>query len=406
MKPISLALCAVIFTFFYHNSLASNSANWSKWRGPDENGISTETNWDPEALNEPEIKWSVKLGDGYSNVCIQDNYIYTMGNKNMKDTVFCLDFDTGEIVWKYSYEESGGFSYLGSRSTPVYSEGNLFTLSLSGKLFCFNAKTGDVIWQKNLIADYDVGTIKYSFSTSPYIYKNLIILNINKYGIALDKSNGQVVWKSEKGTCGYATPVLFSKDSKDYMAMFNYKGLYIVSPDTGKEHAFYRWENDARVSAADPIITDKGIFISSAYHKGGVLLKFTGKKLKKIWKSRNMMNHFSSSILIDGFLYGVSGSTHMGETELTCIDIATGKKRWNSKRGIEAVTAAGDKLLSITDRGELIISKVTPEKHDVISKAKVFEKRRGDFWTAPVLCRGVVFCRNSRGTLVSVNLNR
>jgi len=86
--------------------------------------------------------------------------------------------------------------------------------------------------------------------------------------------------------------------------------------------------------------------------------------------------------------------------------LKTGKKIWNSKGGIEAVSAAGDKLLSISVRGELMISKVTSSKHEIISRAKVFEKSRGSFWTAPVLCRGAVFCRNSGGTLVAVNLKK
>ncbi|WP_300465194.1 hypothetical protein [Desulfobacula sp.] len=75
MKQI--CLMAVIFFLFSQMSLASNTANWSKWRGPDENGISLETNWNPEGLNPLDINWSVELGEGYSNVCIQDDFIYT-----------------------------------------------------------------------------------------------------------------------------------------------------------------------------------------------------------------------------------------------------------------------------------------------------------------------------------------
>jgi len=402
MKKIALIL---LFLFCVYNSqilFASTNSNWSKWRGPDNNGISKESDWNPEALDKLDIKWSVQLGYGYSNVSVQDNYVYTMGFKNGNDTVYCLDFDTGKTVWKHSYRATKG-SYKGPRATPIYSDGNIYTLSRDGDIFCFNAVTGKIIWHKNIISDFNVSNIEWNFSCSPYIYKNMVILNANKSGIALNKNTGELVWESRKGACGYATPVLFSKNSKDYIAMFSQKGLYIISPDTGKEYAFYKWITSYDVNAADPVITDKGIFISST--EGCALLEFTGSKLKVIWENGNMENHFSSSILIDGFLYGISGNTYFGRTKLTCIELKTGEKIWRSKSGIEAVTAVGKNLISITKRGELIISKINPSKHEIISKKKVIKDRKSEYWTAPVLCRGFIFCRSGNGELVCINLN-
>ncbi len=386
------AFSVLLFLCFFSGQLlfASSDSNWSRWRGPDNNGISKEVNWNPAALNSLNKKWSVQLGFGYSSVSIQGRYVYTMGHKNGKDTIYCLDFNTGQTVWKHSYKATLG-SYKGTRATPIFSEGRLYTLGRDGDVFCFNAMTGKVIWSKNIIRNYNARNIQWSFASSPYIYKNLVVFNANQKGLALDKNTGRLVWNSKRGDCSYATPVLFSRNSKDYIAMFSAKGLYILSPDTGKEHAFYRWKTKYEVNAADPVITDRGIFISSSYGTGCALLEFTGSKLKEVWRNKNMKNHFSSTILIDDFLYGVSGK--IGRAKLTCIDLANGRTQWESKKGYEAVTAAGKNFLSITKKGELIISKITPDSHEVIAKQKIINDRKAAYWTAPVLCRGSVVSR-------------
>ncbi len=403
MKKIGLLITILLFVCAVQLSFAAPQTNWSKWRGPDNNGISKETDWNPAALNKMNKKWSVQVGYGYANVSIQDDYVYTMGHANNKDTVFCLDFKTGKTVWKHSYDASLG-SYKGTRATPIFSDGKIYTLGRDGDIFCFNAKSGKILWHKNIASDYNVSNIEWHFSSSPYIYKNMILLNANKSGIALNKDNGSLVWKSKSGLCSYATPVLFTRNSIDYVAMFSQMGLYIINPDTGKSYAFYEWITKYDINAADPLVTDKGIFISST--SGCALLKFNGSSLTKVYENSNMQSHFSSSLLIGKYIYGISGSTYFGRTKLTCMELATGEKYWKSKNGIEAVIAAGQNLLSITKRGELVISKITPTKHQIIAKQKVIKDRKSEYWTAPTLCRGFVFCRSGNGELVCIDLNK
>ena len=55
-----------------------------------------------------EVLWKAAVGKGYSSVSIQGDYLYTMGNDDGKDTVYCLDFETGAVVWTYSYSQRQG----------------------------------------------------------------------------------------------------------------------------------------------------------------------------------------------------------------------------------------------------------------------------------------------------------
>ena len=74
--------------------------NWLKWRGPSGNGKSTENGWNPNGLkNGANIKWKIKIGSGYSSVSVRDNFLYTMGNSNNEDVVYCLNVKTGKEVY-------------------------------------------------------------------------------------------------------------------------------------------------------------------------------------------------------------------------------------------------------------------------------------------------------------------
>ena len=75
------------------------AADWPQWRGTNRDSISGETGWDPEALSKKRIVWKTSVGIGYSSAAVKDGYLYTMGNENNIDTVFCLDAETAEEIW-------------------------------------------------------------------------------------------------------------------------------------------------------------------------------------------------------------------------------------------------------------------------------------------------------------------
>src|SRR5437762_10621550 len=79
-------------------------SDWPRWRGPSLNGVSTEQGWTalwpPQG---PRQLWKISVGTGFSSVSVSRGLVYTMGNQNDTDTVYCLDESTGNILWKHSY---------------------------------------------------------------------------------------------------------------------------------------------------------------------------------------------------------------------------------------------------------------------------------------------------------------
>jgi len=82
--------------------------------------MSEDDNWSYKALdNGPTILWKMNVGKGYSSVTVHGNHLYTMGNNNLKNKMFCINTETGKEVWNFEFESSDRYHY-GSLSTPVY----------------------------------------------------------------------------------------------------------------------------------------------------------------------------------------------------------------------------------------------------------------------------------------------
>jgi outer membrane protein assembly factor BamB len=383
--------------------------DWPRWRGPNGDGISMETEWDPEALKDgPKIVWETNAGMGYSNVSIKGKYLYTVGKKTLKEvTIFCLNVETGKEVWQYAYK-----SDYEPRSMPTIDGKYIYTLSFEGVLFCIKAKNGKVRWQRDIVKEFGAVKPFYGYAGSPVIEGDLIILTTNMSGMALNKSTGEKVWASEIDESGhgehhtqseYATPVIYNYKGNRNAAIFSRGGLYSVDVETGKQ----RWSLDCISSfdhcIADPIIFDNKVFISGQYFCE--LLDISKTPPKSLWKNDYMKNNISSSVLLDGYIYGCDKQKGVSG-ELTCIDINTGKKMWSGGLIISLI-AADDKLITLSEKGRLAIIKATPSSYVEISSCKIpAESGFPKWWTHPVLCRGRIYCRNYTGDLVCIDVSK
>jgi outer membrane protein assembly factor BamB len=366
-------------------------ADWPQWRGPNRNGVSSETISGKFSGSGPKQVWKATAGEGYSSLAVKSGKVYTMGNYNNEDYVVCYDALTGKLLWQHKYPCGAG-DYAGPRATPVVSDGNVYTLSREGQAFCLNANTGKVVWQSNVARETGANQPQWGFGSSALVQGNLVLYNVGAAGCALDKKNGRMAWKSGGGPSGYASPVAFSGG----VAMFHGKGVTAVNPTTGARLWNFAWDTMYDVNAADPIFSGDSFFLSSNYNKGGALIRIGGNNPSQVWFSREMRNHFNACVLVGGNLYGND------EGRLRCIDWATGRSRWEMRgMGKGGVIAAGDKLIALTERGELVIAAAAPGAFTEISRAKVLD---GECWTQPALANGMLYARNHEGAVVCLDL--
>ena len=412
-KFVTLIVILVIFSSLYAISF---SGDWTSWRGPNANGISTEKNWKPEALNgNPNILWETNVGFGHSAVAVKGNFLYTMGNKNIitgaesvfTDFVYCLDANSGKEIWQYSYPCKDR-SYPGPRTTPVLDGNYLYTLSWVGDLFCFNAQNGKVIWSRNLVADGLSKKPTWGFSGSPVIENDMLILTAGKAGLALNKKTGKIIWKSELKKCGIPSPVIFTLNGKRIAAISGEKLYYAVDVKTGKVLWSYKWE-----TCNDPVVIDNNLFFS-ADKKGSALVAVNNADPKTLWTKKIIANAFQNSIVIDGYAYGFGWVKK--KQPFQCIDLKTGDLKWSEDIGMwGALMAANGKLIILKGDGKLAIADASPESYKEITCADVVpmtnnkgiaRNKQCFCWTAPVLVNGKIYARNNYGKLVCVDMQK
>jgi outer membrane protein assembly factor BamB len=379
---------------------------WPRWRGPNGDGISMEADWAPEALaGGPKILWKVEIGAGHSNVAIKNNRLYTIGTKG----VFCLNADTGEEVWRYS-----DVRFVGPQSTPTVDGNFVYALSYNGSLFCLKTKNGKLRWEKDLVNDLKSPFPKYGFASSPVVEGDLVILNAKTTAIALNKKTGDMIWEGvvidDKIGRYFSTPVIYNHDGKRYVLTFRHSGLFSMNAKTGELLWFYEWTKSGSPNVVDPMVFDNKVFISSSETDARcALLDIKGNEPNVLWENENMSNHISTSVYIDGYLYGIDGDYHRNikDCSLRSIDFKTGDLMWEKEMRGASLMAANGKLIILEDNGTLHIAEATPSAYKEISSGDVLlgEQKFRKFWTPPVLYKGKIYCRNNAGDLICIDVS-
>lgn len=395
MKAVSITAC----TLLSYTLLADD---WFRWRGPNLNGISAEKGWLAQWPKEgPKQLWKANVGVGFSSLSVANGRVYTLGNRNNQDTVYCFDAQTGKEIWHHSYpcELDPRYYEGGTSSTPTVDGQHVYTLSRKGHIFCFDAASGAIQWQKNIAQELSLEIPEWGFASSPLVEGELLILNAGSAGTALNKANGQVVWSSGKAEAGYSSAVPFNVGQDRFVALFVAEAVVAVNAKTGKELWRHRWKTSYDVNAADPIIIPPDrVFISSGYNRGCALLNFTGNKVSVLWENKQMRTQQSPAVMFGNFVYGPDGDG--GSAKLKCIDLQTGAVKWEERSPVvSSLMVADGKLIVQGASGELLVAEANPNAFKLISRAQVLG---GKCWSTPVLSNGRIYCRNAQGDVVCV----
>lgn len=380
--------------------LPASATDWPNWLGPNRDGTTTDEGFDPAfAKGGAEIKWNTDIGVGFTGVTIADGLAYTAGWKDGNTTFYAFNAKTGKAVWSHTFptKKYDNLNVGGPRGTAAVSDGRVYHKAGGGEFFCYDAKSGDVLWQMNLAKQYAVKVPRWGFSGSPLILGDTVYLDIGKI-IALNKTTGKEVWATKDFGPAYSTPALMTIKGKDYLAVFPATGLYVLERESGKQVAHKPWKTSYDVHAATPVvIKDKFIFMSSDYNTGCALLKFTGTKLEEVWENKSLKNQMATSIFHEGFLYGFNSA------KLTCVNAQTGQQVW-SQRGLGrgTVILVGTTLVVLSDTGEVLTAPASPKAFMPITKTRVIE---GDdtIWTSPTFANNLLYIRGSRGKLVCID---
>jgi outer membrane protein assembly factor BamB len=215
---------------------------------------------------------------------------------------------------------------------------------------------------------------------------------------ALDKKDGTIVWQALDDGLSPGSPILAEIGGSPQIIFMTGQRALGVNPRDGELLWSYPWSTRYDLNIATPIYADGKVFISSNYGTGGALLRVDAKgPAQLIWKSLAMQNHFSTSILWQGYLYGSS------EHRLRCVEFDAGKVKWD-KTGLGrcSMVVADGRLIVLGDHGQLALLEPTPSAYTEVSRCQVFD-RQTLTWTVPVLADGRLFLR-SENQLLALDL--
>lgn len=244
----------------------------------------------------------------------------------------------------------------------------------------------------------------WGYAASPVVHGDLLICHPGGEGssvVALKKSNGEVAWKAGSDKAGYATPVFFQSGSMTGFAFFTISGLVGYDP-AGRPLFRHPWTTPYDVNAASPLHSNGHFLISSEYGTGAALIKPGGSPSGVVWQNKELMLQFQNMVLVDGFVYAVSGGNQSRAT-LKCIEFMTGKVRWQERlrenRG--SILVAAGRLLVLSESGELILVQPGPENFNPLGRVQV---NRKPCWAPPAFANGLFYSRNNDGRVTCFDL--
>jgi outer membrane protein assembly factor BamB len=408
MNTAATGLKALVIVFLSQTAFGHD---WPQWRGPNRNGISSETiavHW-PDGG--PPVLWSAAVGTGFAGVSIAGGRAFTLGNSTNQDTVWCLDATTGTPIWKHSYPSilSPQWYEGGPGATPTIDGSRVYTISKWGDIFCFDAKTGAIVWQRDLRQD-GIKPNRWGFAGSPLVWRDLVIFNAGGAGTALDRKTGRVVWSNGTNATGYASPTLFGGGGRPSVLIFAAQHLVALDTGTGLERWRFPWKTDWDTNNSDPVRYEDCLFLSSFSH-GCSLLSLKSGRPDPLYDSKAVFNNLSPGVLLGRFYYVFSGEAKK-DTDFRCLDLPTGQLEWTAKDpAFGSVLGVKGRLLVLTEKGELLI--FAPEKKangknraDLMSPEPIARARvsSGTCWTPPSLADGRLYVRNAKGEVRCLDL--
>jgi outer membrane protein assembly factor BamB len=371
--------------------IAPGGDGWHCWRGPDRGGTTSDSSWSTTGIE----LWRRETGLGYSGLSVTGGRLFTKGYDidAACDVVRALDAQTGEELWWYDSPAAlwNDMHEGGTLSAPVVDDDRVYVLNREGHVHCFAAADGEIQWYRELIDEEALQVSRWGFAASPLILGDQLILNVGRV-LSLDKHTGKRRWRTRYYGDAYSTPTPFLKEAAPHMAVFVADGLVIVDPRTGKQLAIHEWKTQYDQNCASPLMVGDDIFVSSGMNRGCALFTYDKGELTPLWSSKAMRNTMSASVTDGDAIYGFDNRV------LRCVTVE-GESRW-SKRGVGwgALSRAGNRLLAITEGGELLIVKATAKSYVELANEQIFDEGKG--WTAPVLVDGLLYLRNSKGELV------
>jgi outer membrane protein assembly factor BamB len=394
--------------------------DWPQFRGPNRDGV-----WSESGIMQTfpagglKVRWRAPVKSGLSSPIVSDGRVFVCDSERKKprawERVHCFDEKTGKPLWMHSDEVNyPAWAFddpenpAGPDSTPIAARGKVYALGKNALLVCLDVRDGAVLWQRDLMKDYEL--TEFSGTTpSPLIEGSLIILVIGgRPGasvIALDKDTGREVWRALDDKWTYSSPIVISAGGKRQLVVLTPEAVTSLDPATGK--IWWREKRDTRgdFTAACPVFHD-GLLLA-----GFMMFRLSADKpgATVLWPeasasyTRRILSQTSIPLIRDGLVFSDKSYGH-----LVCFDALTGRQLWKNDGLTDKQNGAaqqlfpnGNSTLIFTNEGNLIRARLSAGGCEEISRVHFIEPTypfagRKVVWPLPAFANRHVFARNDK----------
>lgn len=384
----------------------SQAADWPQWRGRERDGRiapgELPETW-PEALAR---RWKVDVGEGHSSPVVVGELVYQHARSGEREVVACRDLATGRVRWSrdfpapYEMHSAAAAHGKGPKSTPVVASGKLVTFGIAGQLRCFDALTGDPLWNRDFGETYPKTSPLYGTAMSPLIVGRTVVAHVGGHDrgalSAFDLESGQPRWSWDEDGPGYASPVVLEFGGVRQLATQSQRAVVALDPATGRllwKHPFrtaYDQNSVTPVGAGDLLIvsgTQAGLQALRPRREGDRWI------LDPRWKVDELACYMSTPVVDGQEIYGLS---ERRKGLLFCADAATGKTHWTNagRTGDHASVLVGDRfVLVVTTGGELLVVQRTPKAYVEVRRQKLTDS---PVWAHPAVAHRSLLVKDAR----------
>ncbi len=359
--------------------------------------------------------WSVKVGTGYGTPVVAGKRVYQHAREGEDEVVWCLDLHSGKELWRKSYPApfqigGGGDKHgKGPKSCPVFADGRLFTMSITGVIHGWDAESGSLLWRRDYKEKWAKGNQPYwGVSTSPIVDEGRLIVHLGNDDegalYAFDVRSGAELWRVGEHGTSYASPLLVEISGVRQVVEWNHETLAGVESGSGK----LLWEYPAPHRGTNQNMP------TPVFHAGRILLGGENRGIKclepvlkdgkwsvnRLWHQRKVALDMSTAVINGDHLFGMS---HFKMGQLFCIDPETGEILWLSEgrtgENVAFLSLEGH-VAALRSNGELRIIAADPGKYRVRASYRVAPDRT---WAPPVFLENKILIKDlNRLTLWSL----
>lgn len=389
---------------------ADAADTWPQWRGPNRDCRVEGQTW-PDTLSGENLKleYEVSLGESYSGPIVTDDHVFVTESVDGNESVVALKRDTGEQVWKQSWTAGMKVPFFAAangswiRSTPAYADGRLFVASMEDMFVCLDAKTGDVLWTKDVRKEYGTANQSFGFACSPIVDGDAVYVHTNAGMLKCDVATGKTIWQALSENTGmmsggaFSSPVIAEIEGVRQLVVQTRSELTGLTLDEGKSLWSQPVPAFRGMNILTPTLVGNQIFTSS-YRNGSFMFEVNstpdGLAVAELWKN-NKPAYMSSPVEHDGHIYA-----HLQSKRFACMSIADGSTKWNSSEsfgGYVSMAVNGDQCLALDEKGILFLLKLNPAEYTKVGSSKVSQTSA---WAHVAVCDNQVFVRSLDKLLV------